>query len=466
MDTLTNTYTKNNFTLRYKNKNTEQDFLNSIFAFKKMQKLFIMGLTLVIYAMYIYLDLSILPEVEYKAVIPFHFSMIILWVFLIHSIYYNKRTKFANFILHLMPIYAVLGTLVFAYYHNTLYVQEIYVILFWSFVTIGYMFLESLLVSTIMLISSAIILFSFDIITLNAYTQHLFFMGVSWMLGLSASYIIEMYRRINYEKTLEILYMQEQLTTHQENLENRVQEEVDKSRTKDQMIFHQSKPIAMGEMIENIAHQWRQPLSQVNSSVLVIDDELDLHQFKNETIESKLLEIESLTKYMSKTIDDFKNFFDEDKEKETYLLSDTLAKSIKIIKSTLVAYNINIETKFDENITLCGYPNELQHVILVILNNAKDVLITKKIQDPKITITTNRTTEHSVLKISDNAGGITSEIIEKIFEPYYTTKHKSQGAGLGLYISKMIIEDSSDGELYVKNNDNGACFTIKLPHTD
>ena len=245
-------------------------------------------------------------------------------------------------------------------------------------------------------------------------------------------------------------------------LEKRVEKELNNSKDKDKMIFHQSKLVAMGEMIENIAHQWRQPLSQVNSCVLVIDDVLDEKKIQDPLIEEKLLEIESLTKYMSNTIEDFKNFFDQSKGKENFYIEDILDKSLKILSTKIETNEIAILRGLATKHSFYGYPNELQQVFIVILNNAIDAIVDKKITKGKITIDVNLINSINTITISDNAGGISEDYQEKIFEPYYTTKHKSQGTGLGLYISKIIIEDSLGGKLSVKNNFNGATFSIKL----
>ena len=213
---------KNKFTLIYHNKELEKGYLASIFNAKKIQMLFIMGLTFFIYILYILLDFSILSEQERTLAVPFHLTMLLLWIYLIPSIYYNIFRRFAIFILYLMPIYAVLGTLLFAYYYNPVYVIEIYVILFWTFVTIGYMFLTSVIIASIMLMSSTIILYAYNIIELEIYLVHLFLSVVAWMLGLSASYLIELYSRKNYENKIEILQMQEELKelSHRDYLTN------------------------------------------------------------------------------------------------------------------------------------------------------------------------------------------------------------------------------------------------------
>ncbi len=219
----------------------------------------------------------------------------------------------------------------------------------------------------------------------------------------------------------------------------------------------------MGEMIENIAHQWRQPLSQINSCVLLLDNYLDPKYKEYEKIESKLLEIEELTMYMSKTIDSFKNFFEPNKRHSTFSIEKVVKASLLILKSSIANNSIDIECQGNKNSNFYGLEDELKQVLIIILNNAKDALIDKKTIDAKIIIQTTPKENSYLIAISDNAGGVRQEDIDKIFEPYFTTKHKSQGTGLGLYIAKLIIEDNMMGSLNVKNSNSGAIFEIELP---
>jgi len=247
-----------------------------------------------------------------------------------------------------------------------------------------------------------------------------------------------------------------------QNLQLKVEEELKISRDKDKMIFHQNKMSSMGEMIENIAHQWKQPLAQVNSAVLLLDDILYTKKIQDDVVEEKLQEIESLAVYMSRTIDDFKNFYSQDKYKEEFILQELVEKSIFIVQGGLDSYNIEITLNFDDKFLYTGYKNELQQVLVVLLNNAKDALISQNILKPKIEIVCKKSASKYCIEVCDNAGGVDEEIIEKIFEPYFSTKHQKQGAGLGLYISKKIIEDSLGGGLSVENSEHGACFKINL----
>ncbi len=263
-----------------------------------------------------------------------------------------------------------------------------------------------------------------------------------------------------------ILYHTLQKEKLNKELKQKVKEEVEKSRQKDNMIFHQNKLVSMGEMIENIAHQWRQPLSQINASVLVIDDAMMEKGFESEEIEKELDDIERMTKYMSHTIDDFRSLFAKDKIKENLDLQEVIGTAVSIINSSLKYHRINLTVKNSARNIVPGYKNDLIQVILVILNNAKDVLIQTKKDDPKIVIQTTCDDTMVELKVCDNGGGISEENLDKIFEPYFTTKHKAQGTGLGLYISKIIIEQGMEGKLKVENTKEGVCFNIELKRVD
>ncbi|RLA79773.1 MAG: hybrid sensor histidine kinase/response regulator [Epsilonproteobacteria bacterium] len=255
-----------------------------------------------------------------------------------------------------------------------------------------------------------------------------------------------------------------ELHEYRENLEKKIEKEIKKSQEKDKMLFQQSKLISMGEMIQNIAHQWRQPLSQINAHVMSIESALYASsEATKKIIETDMNGIESLTQYMSNTINDFKDFFSKDKHKENFNLQESIHKSLDIIAGTLKFHDINIVLEVDENIVINGHKNELQQVILVILNNAKDILFLNKTDNAEITIEVIKIKNQYKIDIIDNAGGIPEKIIDKVFDPYFTTKHETQGTGLGLYIAKMIIESSLDGKLWVENTQDGACFSITLP---
>lgn len=265
------------------------------------------------------------------------------------------------------------------------------------------------------------------------------------------------------EKAQQLKIAKEQLEELNNSLEKRVKDEIEKNTKNQIILMHQSKLAQMGEMIENIAHQWKQPLAQVNSVILLIDAELTQNQLENTHLDSKLLEIESLTAYMAKTIDDFKNFFNPNKQKSIFQLTKPVNKSLDILKRPLFVHKIKVEINIDETLECFSFLNELQQVILILLNNAVDALIAVQVTSPLISISAKEDKLYSYIYILDNALGVDETIIDRIFEPYFTTKHKAQGTGLGLYMAKMIIEDGLKGKLDVENKHQGASFTIQIP---
>lgn len=264
------------------------------------------------------------------------------------------------------------------------------------------------------------------------------------------------------KNAMQLKFAKQKLEELNGSLEKRIAEEIKKNTEQQIILMHQSKLVQMGEMIENIAHQWRQPLAQINSSVLLIDVILNKNKFTNSMVEDKLNEIESLTAYMSKTIDDFKNFFTPNKQKSIFKIKSVIEKANDILKGLLHTHYIKVIINIEEDLECYSHVEELQQVILVIINNAIDALILTQISSPKIFIEAYKEDNNIVINIEDNALGINSEYLDKIFEPYFTTKRKAQGTGVGLYMAKMIIEEGLLGYLSVKNKLNGACFTIKI----
>ncbi len=225
-------------------------------------------------------------------------------------------------------------------------------------------------------------------------------------------------------------------------------------------MFTQARHAQMGEMISMIAHQWRQPLNAISTAASVIEFKSKREKFSNQEAKEIAEKIQKYTLYLSETIDDFRNFFRPDKEKKATDFKTILEIATNIIEPTLKKANIEFEEKVTTPEQFLTFENELVQVVLNIIKNAHDALIEKQIQNPKIVATIERTS----LTISDNAGGVPLDIQEKIFLPYFSTKDNKNGTGLGLYMSKMIIEKHSGGELLVTNSDNGANFTIKMPH--
>ncbi len=246
------------------------------------------------------------------------------------------------------------------------------------------------------------------------------------------------------------------------NLEARVEEEVEKNRLQDQQMFHQSKLAQMGEMISMIAHQWRQPLNSISLTASNLKFKCIMDDINKELFEKELDLIDDYSQHLSKTIDDFRGFFRGNKEKETTSLNQIVNSTLDIVKISIDNKNIKIVTNLKCKDALKTYPSEIKQVILNIMKNAEDILLENNIKDPTITIESicNTSSNNQILIIRDNAGGIPNDIIDKIFEPYFSTKLEKDGTGLGLYMSKAIIEDHCDGKLSVSNDKDGAVFKI------
>ncbi len=247
------------------------------------------------------------------------------------------------------------------------------------------------------------------------------------------------------------------------NLEKRVEEEVEKNREKDKQLFEREKLAQMGEMIGNIAHQWRQPLSTISTAASGMKMQKEFNILSDEIFNSSINIIVDTTKFLSNTIDDFRNFIKEDKELKEFNLIFNLKQVMKIVKDSYKNNFIQISLKADHDILLKSIPGELSQVILNILNNAKDVLISKDQAKKFVNIEVIDQGDKVIISIEDNGGGIPEEIIPKIYDPYFTTKHKSQGTGIGLYMSHKIVTKNLKGNLYVQNTQSGAKFFIELP---
>jgi len=246
-------------------------------------------------------------------------------------------------------------------------------------------------------------------------------------------------------------------------LDDKVKQEIEKNRQKEQLLIHQSRMASMGEMIGNIAHQWRQPLNALGLNIQKIKILYDTDMLTEKKFDMSVKKSNMLIKKMSDTIDDFRNFFRVDKERQNFKLEDAIGNTLAILDTSLEDNNIEvIIINKDGVIDVFSYMNELEQVLLNIISNAKDALIENKIKNPQITIKTSSVDDCINIEISDNAGGISKDIIDKIFDPYFTTREQGQGTGIGLYMSKMIIETNMNGKLSVQNKEDGVCFMIAI----
>lgn len=247
------------------------------------------------------------------------------------------------------------------------------------------------------------------------------------------------------------------------DLQERVDAEVAKNKEKAMQIIHQSRLATMGEMVSMIAHQWRQPLSSISTISGTLSLDVMMENYDADFFQKELESIDELAQHLSSTIDDFRNFFKTDKELHNEETKKIVENSFKIIAPTLKSKKIDFENNIDNAVFVNTYVSEIKQVLLNIIKNAEDVLVEKEIQNPTIYVEGSKKDGYAEIVIEDNAGGISTEIINRIFEPYFTTKKSKDGAGLGLYMSKIIVEGHCKGKLSIENGKYGARFTIRLP---
>jgi len=294
------------------------------------------------------------------------------------------------------------------------------------------------------------------------------FFTVTFIIVLLVGYIISL--KTLKAKELEVLVKEKtkDLESSYKKIENfnltlthKVEAAVEENQQKDRLLLEQSKLAAMGEMIGAIAHQWRQPLNALAMRIQFIEDDFDDEIIDKEYIQEHSRESMKLVNFMSKTIDDFRNFFTIDKIKGDFGVKEKIDETVNMLSGQLDNHNISIEIN-DGDFTVHGYSSEFQQVVLNIINNAKDAMIEKEMEEGKIQIHLLESEGKGQIRIKDNAGGIPSDVIKRIFEPYFTTKEQGKGTGLGLYMSKMIIEDNMKGSLSVENVEDGAMFIIEI----
>lgn len=272
----------------------------------------------------------------------------------------------------------------------------------------------------------------------------------------------ELEKRVD-ERTRELKEREESLEALNRSLEGRVRSAVDEIRVKDALMLQQSRLAAMGEMINNIAHQWRQPLNNLG---LIIQNNCFEYEAGVMTREQMAIDTKKsmeLIQFMSQTINDFSRFFRKDKEKTTFRVREILDKALGLIEANLRSHAIRVSIESaDETIEVEGYQNEYSQALLNLLCNARDVLLEREVKQPEIFIAFFREAGRVVVTVRDNAGGIDDHLIDRVFDPYFTTKEQGKGTGIGLYMSKVIIEQHMSGSLTVKNTDVGAEFRVVL----
>ncbi|RXJ83194.1 sensor histidine kinase [Arcobacter sp. CECT 8985] len=253
------------------------------------------------------------------------------------------------------------------------------------------------------------------------------------------------------------------LEEENKKLEYKIEEEVKKNVQKEKVLLEQSKLASMGEMLCSISHQWRQPLMEINSLFMPIEAKVKLENSVNKKeLLAAITKLNEITTYMSNTINDFRNFFSENKQKQKFNLSTQINAVVNILSTSLKENNIKLEIVVKKNPEVYGLKSEYSQVLINIVNNAREMLVLRKIDKPLIKITIDKQEDNAVVLIEDNAGGIKTKNINDIFKPFVTFE-KSNGTGVGLFMSKVIIEKNMDGNIEVQNSKNGALFEILTP---
>lgn len=266
--------------------------------------------------------------------------------------------------------------------------------------------------------------------------------------------------------------MSEELQGLYNSMERKIKEGVMENMETQKMLIYQSRLAQMGEMISMIAHQWRQPLGAISTVTASIKLKQSLHKFDLETPEGRaeqdeflhtaIGKIESYIQFLTNTVDDFRNFFRPNQHCEKSSLPTMVEKTIKIIGKSLEVHKITLHVKNRSNRELITYESQIMQVLINIMQNAQDAILEKKLENGSIWIDTSEEDSFFTIEIEDNAGGVPNEIIGKIFDPYFSTKTQKNGTGLGLYMSKTIIEEHCHGSLEVRNTEQGAKFIIKI----
>jgi two-component system, chemotaxis family, sensor kinase Cph1 len=246
------------------------------------------------------------------------------------------------------------------------------------------------------------------------------------------------------------------------SLEERINQSIADLRHKDQILIQQGRLAAMGEMINNIAHQWRQPLNNVGLIIQDLQFSYDDGTLDRGGLKQEIGKAMDIIMHMSHTIDDFRNFFREDKNKGSFFVSMAVQHALEFISATLASHDITVAFDDDERVTAIGYQNEYAQVLLNILSNARETSIERRVTAPHIHIRVTFENGRSVVYIKDNCGGIAEDILPKIFDPYFTTRTPDKGTGIGLYMSKVIIEQHMGGHLTASNTEGGVEFRIEV----
>jgi signal transduction histidine kinase len=275
----------------------------------------------------------------------------------------------------------------------------------------------------------------------------------AWLMNTIVNITIKEYKEEvrNREDSLERLNI---------SLHERVKKGIEEGLEKDKAILRQSRLARLGSMLSMIAHQWRQPLSELSATLMEMEMASRFQKLSSQKVQTSLARCNDRIEYMSQTIDDFRNFYKPDKEKSLFFIQEACSKALNLSNAALKNAQIKVKLLLKDNVQIWGYPTEFAQALLSIITNAKDVFEERKIAHPLLTITIASAEFGDFISIEDNGGGINNGAIEYLFDPYFSTKRSAKGTGMGLYIAKIIVEEKMGGEIKVNNTQSGAQFLI------
>ncbi|KJR40162.1 PAS/PAC sensor signal transduction histidine kinase [Candidatus Magnetoovum chiemensis] len=286
--------------------------------------------------------------------------------------------------------------------------------------------------------------------------------------------IIDVEVSVNYLKDRDIIFafvrditerkkMMKELQQLNLTLEKRIAVELEKSRQKDKIVFEQSRQIALNNLLMNIAHQWRQPLQAVGALTQDIKDAYKFNELNDDYIETSVAQIMSQLTGLSNTIDHFRLLYDGNTEKEEIDIALVIQNSIELMRSSINFNNAAVDINIPQELKIIGSSNIFTQIVISILNNALDIFKERNVNAPFINIKAKKEYDgKTVITIADNGGGIDKEIIDNIFDPYFTTKFRFRGKGLSLYFARALLEQDMNGSLTVRNTEYGADFILEI----
>lgn len=262
------------------------------------------------------------------------------------------------------------------------------------------------------------------------------------------------------KQQLQMMKLNEELDEHKHNLEIKVEEEIQKRQEKEKMLLQQSRLAAMGEMMDAVAHQWNQPIGIISLRVQMMKSDYEDNAVNKEYIQEFQTKVLSQIEHMMNTLHEFRSFLRPSKNTTDFDVKTMIDKVLLLVKDELIKNNIVVDIDNSQNFTLHGIENEFKHLMINLINNAKDAFVEKNIKNRKITINILNDDVSKRIEVVDNAGGIPENILPNIFAANFTTKEEGKGTGIGLYMSSLIAQ-KHNGTLGVANTDNGAKFIFE-----